>query len=246
MLDAVDTGPRKSPVFATTQWSVVLAAGGRDSGDAAEALDKLCGSYWYPLYAFVRRSGYAQHDAEDLTQEFFTRLLEKRYLDEVDPSKGRFRSFLLVRFRNFTLKERREARAQKRGGHCTFISLNDESAEQDYLRSAPVDMSADRLYVRQWATTLLDRVLARLCAEFLAEGKAALFGELKGFLQGDKHAGGYVALAAKLATTEAALKMAVSRMRKRYRQLLRAEIADTVSGPDEVEDEMRALFAALG
>lgn len=232
-------------MFATTHWSVVLAAGQGDSPGTDEALEKLCRTYWYPLYVFVRRSGHTQHDAEDLTQEFFARLLDKQYLSAVDRSKGKFRSFLLAAFQHFASNQRRDARAQKRGGHCTFISLNDEAAEQDYLRSAPADLSADKLFDRQWAMTLLDQVVGRLREEFVAAGKAAQFEELKNFLTGDKQAGAYAELAARLHTTEAALKMAVSRMRQRYGELLRAEIANTVSSPAEVEDELRALFAVL-
>jgi RNA polymerase sigma-70 factor (ECF subfamily) len=204
----------------------------------------LCRTYWHPLYAFVRRGGYVQHDAEDLTQEFFARLLEKHYLRSVDRNKGRFRSFLLAAFQHFAANHRRDARAQKRGGQCAFISLDDDSAEREYLCSV-ADMSAEKLFVRQWATTLLDMVVVRLREEFVASGKETLFEELKIFLTGDKRAAGYAELAARLDTTEAALKMAVSRMRQRYGELLRAEIANTVSDPREIEDELRALFAAL-
>jgi RNA polymerase sigma-70 factor (ECF subfamily) len=241
----MDSGLPTSPVFATTHWSVVLTARDEPSQVADAALEKLCRTYWYPLYAFVRRSGFAQHDAEDLTQGFFARLLEKRYLSAVDRNKGRFRSFLLAAFQHFASNQRRDAQAQKRGGHCAFISLNDESAEQEYLRSAPADVSAEKLFARQWATTLLDQVVARLREEFIADGKAASFEQLKIFLTGDKQAGGYAELAARLNTTEAALKMAVRRMRQRYGELLRAEIANTVSNPAEIEDELQALFAAL-
>ena len=233
-----------SPVFATTHWSVVLAAGQKNSG-ADQALEKLCRTYWYPLYAFIRRSGYTQHDAEDLTQEFFTRLLAKNYLSAVDRTKGRFRSFLLAAFQHFVSNQQRDARAQKRGGNCAFISLNDELAEQEYLRSAPADLSAERLFVQQWAHTLLGQVVARLHQEFVVAGKATLFENLKIFLTGDKNVGAYADLAARLNTTEAALKMSVSRMRQRYGELLRDEIANTVSNPAEVDDELRALFAAM-
>jgi RNA polymerase sigma-70 factor (ECF subfamily) len=237
--------PAMSPVFATTHWSVVLAAGQQQTGNVDEALERLCRTYWYPLYAFARRSGYAQHDAEDLTQAFFERLLEKHYLHAVDRSKGKFRSFLLATFQHFTANHRRDANAQKRGGGCSFISLNDESAEQQYLRSAPSDLSAEKFFARQWAMTLLDQVITRLRGEFIAAGKEELFGELKVFLTGDTRTMGYAELGLKLGTTEAALKMTVSRMRQRYAELLRAEIADTISGTDEVDEELHALFAAL-
>ena len=234
-----------SPAFVTTQWTVVLRAGGEHSPAADEALEKLCRTYWYPLYVFIRRSGSTQHDAEDLTQAFFARLLEKGYLAGLDRTKGKFRSFLLAAFKHFTANQRRDARAQKRGGGCTFISLDDHTVEQQYLRSAFADTTAERSFERQWATTLLEQVVTRLQAEFVAADKAALFAKLKIFLTGDKHACGYADLAVKLGTTEAALKMAVSRMRQRYGELLRAEIANTVSSAEEVDEELRSLFAAL-
>ena len=241
----MDSVPRMAPVFATPHWTVVLAAGDEQSQQADEALEKLCQTYWYPLYVFIRRSGWSQHDAEDLTQEFFKRLLSKRYLSAVDRTKGKFRSFLLTAFQHFVSNHRRDAHAQKRGGNCTFISLNDESAEQHYIQSATAELSAEKLFEQQWAITLLEQVVARLGQEFADANKAALFTEIKIFLTGDRRLVSYVELAAKLNTTEAALKMAVSRMRQRYGELLRAEIASTVSTPEEVEDELRALFAAL-
>jgi len=241
----MSTTPHSSPVFVTTHWSVVLAAGEEGSSNADEALEKLCRTYWYPLYAYVRRRGTAHHDAEELTQEFFARLLEKRYLSAVDRRKGKFRSYLLAAFENFLLNQRRDAHAQKRGGHCTFISMNDESAEQEYLRSAPADMSAEKLFEHQWALMLLAQVVGRLREEWALDGKEAMFEELKVFLTGEKRTVGYAELAARLNATEGALKMKVSRMRERYGELLRAEIANTVSDPAEIEDELRALFAAL-
>src|ERR1051325_7531712 len=234
-----------SSVFATAHWSVVLAAKDDASAHADEALATLCRTYWYPLYVFIRRSGYAQHDAEDLTQEFFARLLSRNYLNAVDRTKGKFRSFLLAAFHHFAANQRRDARAQKRGGQCTFISLNDESAEQCYLQCAATDLPPEKLFERQWATTVLEQVVGALRREFIAAGKAAMFDELKVFLTGDKPSGGYATVAARLGTTEAALKMSVSRMRQRYGELLHAEIAKTVSGPEDIEEELQALFAAL-
>jgi DNA-directed RNA polymerase specialized sigma24 family protein len=234
-----------SPVFATTQWTMVLRAGDDNAQRAHEALENLCRIYWYPLYAFVRRSGYSHHDSEDLTQEFFTRLLSKRALNAVDRTKGKFRSFLLAAFQNFALNYRRDACAQKRGGGCSFISLNDESAQQHYAACADADLPAEKIFEQQWAMTLLEQVVTRLREEFIGAGKEALFAEIKIFLTGEKRSASYVDLAASLNTTEAALKMAVSRMRHRYGELLRAEIANTVSTPDEIEEELRALFAAL-
>jgi RNA polymerase sigma-70 factor (ECF subfamily) len=233
-----------SPVFATTHWSVVMAASQQPSEKADEALEKLCRTYWYPLYVFLRRTGCTPHDAEDLTQAFFERVLERDYLHAVDRSRGKFRSFLLTTLQHFTANHRRDARAQKRGGRCNFISL-DDSAEKQYLQAAFADASPAQSFARQWAMTLLEQVVRRLRDEFVAEDKAALFDELKIFLTGDKRAGGYAQLAMELATTEAALKMAIRRMRQRYGELLRAEIASTVADPAEVEEELRALFAAL-
>jgi len=227
--------------FTTTHWSVVLNAGRRESQQADEALESLCRAYWDPIYVFLRRSGWMAHDAEDLTQAFFERVLKKDYLRAVDRTKGKFRSFLLAMLRHFLANHRRDARAQKRGGGVQLVCLDDESVDEKDLGPATPEQSFDR----QWAMTLLEQVVTRLREEFQATGKAAVFDELKVFLTGDKEAGRYAQLAVKLNTTEAALKMTVSRMRRRYGELLRAEIARTVSTPDEAEDELRALFAAL-
>ena len=232
-------------VFTATHWSVVAAASQHDSSQAAAALEKLCSTYWYPLYAFIRRKGYGAHDAQDLTQSFFARLLDKGYLSGVDRAKGKFRSFLLAALEHFLANEWRDAHAQKRGGRVTFISMDDESPEQQYLQLAASGLSPQQLFEQQWAMTLLEQVLARLREEFAAVGKAALFEQLKIFLTGEKRPVSYADLAVKLQSTEAALKMAVSRMRQRYGELLRAEIANTVTSPEEVEEELRALFAAL-
>ena len=231
--------------FTTTHWSVVLAAGQRESAESDRALEVLCRSYWYPLYAYVRRRGYTAPDAQDLTQAFFTRLLQKDYLRAVDRTKGKFRSFLLAALEHFLANEWRNARARKRGGSCCFISLDDTSAEQQYLQVSATNLSPERLFEQQWATTLLEQVLVRLREEFVGAGKAALFEELKVFLTGEKRAVSYAELALKLETTEAALKMAVSRMRQRYGALLRAEISNTVSSPEAVDEELRALFVAV-
>ena len=231
--------------FVTTHWSVVLTAKQSESTEADAALERLCRAYWWPLYAFVRRRGYEAHDAQDLTQEFFARLLAKGFLQGVDRSKGKFRSFLLAALEHFLANEWRRAHAQKRGGNFTFISINDDSAEQPYLQVPASSLSPEQLFEQQWAMTLLNETIARLQEEFVATDKRALFEEIKFFLTGEKRAVSYAELAAKLGMTEAALKMAVSRMRQRYGELLRAEIANTVSSQDEVETELRALFAAL-
>ena len=237
-----DTSPR---MFVTTHWSVVQAAKQEPSAEADAALEKLCHGYWRPLYAFVRLRGYGAHDAEDLTQEFFARLLAKDFLRAVDRSKGKFRSFLLAALEHFLAKEWRRANAQKRGGKFTFISTDADSAEQQYLQVPASNLSPEQLFEKQWAVTLLDLTVAHLRDEFVAAGKQTQFEMTKIFLTGEKQAAAYAALAAKLGTTEAALKMAVSRMKQRYGELLRAEIANTVSGPEEIDEELRALFGAL-
>jgi len=232
-------------VFTTTHWSMVIAASRRESQQADAALEKLCRGYWYPIYVFLRRSGWMTHDAEDLTQAFFERVLQKDYLRAVDRTKGKFRSFLLAMLRHFLANHRRDARTQKRGGHAQFVSLEEELDDEQHLRSAFADASAEQSFERQWAMTLLDKVVGQLHEEYQSTRKATLFDELKVFLTGEKRVGNYAELAVKLNTTEAALQMTVSRMRRRYGELLRAEIASTVSTPEEAEDELRALFAAL-
>jgi RNA polymerase sigma factor (sigma-70 family) len=231
--------------FTTTHWSVVLAARHSGSAEADRALERLCRTYWYPLYAFVRRRGHQAHDAQDLTQEFFAQLLSKEHLKTLDRSKGKFRSFLLASLENFLANQWRNAHAQKRGGNVVFLFLDDGSPEEQYLQTCAGHTSPEKVFEQQWALALLEQVLTRLGAEFVAAGKGAFFEDLKIFLTGEKRASSYTELALKLNTTEDALKMAVSRMRQRYRRLICAEIAETVSGPEAVEEEMRALFAAL-
>ena len=231
--------------FVTTHWSVVLAAKDGSAAQAEAALERLCRTYWWPLYAFVRRRGCGAHDAQDLTQEFFARLLAKDFFRTVDRSKGTFRSFLLASMENLMTKEWRRANAQKRGGEFIFISTDAEFAEQQYLQLQATGLSPEQLFDREWATTLLNQTLKLLQEEFVAAGKGAKFDSLKVFLTGERGACTYAELAGPLETTEAALKMAVSRMRERYGELLRAEIANTVSDPTKVEEELRALFGAL-
>jgi RNA polymerase sigma-70 factor (ECF subfamily) len=231
--------------FTTTHWSVVLSARQNQSPESAQALETLCRTYWYPLYAFVRRKGHPPHDAQDLTQEFFARLLKKDYLNAVDPRKGKFRSFLLVAMDHFLAKEWRKGHAQKRGGGATFLSLDETTAEGQYLQIPGPDLPPEKIFEQQWAFTLLAQVISSLRAEYVSEGKEALFDALKIFLTGEKQAGVYAQLASRFQTTEGALKMVVSRMRQRYRELTCAEIAKTVAEPDEVEQELRALLVAL-
>ena len=230
--------------FATTHWSMVVSAGGSRSPEASEALATLCESYWFPLYAFVRRAGHSAEDARDLTQEFFVRLLEKRYLAAADREKGRFRTFLLTAVKRFLANEYDRARALKRGGGQRILSLEGPEPEARYRREPTDTLTPERVFERQWALTLLAQVLARLEAETTAEGKAALFDALKAHLTGDG-ATGYATTAARLGTTEGAVKTAAHRLRQRYRELLREEIAQTVAGLDEIEEEIRYLFACL-
>jgi RNA polymerase sigma-70 factor (ECF subfamily) len=224
----------------------VLAARQTSSEEAAVAMERLCRIYWRPLYAFVRRRGYEVHDAQDLTQGFFARFLEKDFLESVDRSKGRFRSFLLAALEHFLAKEWRRARAEKRGGKVSFISFDDPTPEQQYLQVPASNLTPEQLFDQQWALTLLNQTVARLNDEFVANGKGAVFEATKTFLTGEGQADSYASLATKLGTTEAALKMSVSRMRRRFGELLRAEIARTVGSPAQVEQELRMLFGALG
>jgi len=224
--------------FVATRWTIVLAAGHGESPQAGRALEELCQAYWYPLYAYVRRRGYESHEAEDLTQEFFARLLAKGYLADVDREKGRFRSFLLASLKHFLANEWDRARAQKRGGGQTLISLDAETRYQ----CEPVDeASADKLLDRAWAVALLDEVLARL----EAENDPRQFAALKPFLTAGQETIPYAEVAGTLGTTEGAVKVAVHRLRKRYRALLREEIAHTVASPSEIDEELRYLFAAF-
>ena len=231
--------------FTTTHWSIVLAARDPADTEAGQALEVLCRNYWRPLYAFVRRRGYSPAEAQDLTQEFFARLLAKNYLHTVDPAKGKFRSFLLAALEHFLAKEWRRGQAQKRGGDFSFLSLEEMCAEDRNGEPAAAGLSPEQVFDREWAAALLERVLQRLQTEYATAGKAQAFETMKVFLTGERRPGAYADLAQQLGTTEAALKMSVSRMRHRYGQLLREEIAGTVSGPDEVEEELKNLFAAL-
>ena len=222
-----------------------MLAAGKGTSESAMALEALCSRYWYPLYIFIRRRGYSPHDAQDLTQAFFARLLEKDYLQAVDQKKGKFRSFLLASLENFLANEWRRTQTQKRGGQISFLRLDDDSVEERYQLVPGSNLPPDKIFEQQWATALLEQVLRNLREEFNVSGREELFDELKIFLTGEKRAVSYGSLALKLGTTEAALKMAVNRMRQRYGELLRLEIESTVSSPDEVEEELRALFAAL-
>lgn len=233
------------PWFVTTHWSVVVAAGGGDSTRARAALEKLCRNYWYPLYAFVRRLGHGAHDAEDLVQSFFAVCLEKNYLGAADQTKGRFRSFLLLALKRFLANEWDKARTLKRGGTQATISLDSLSAEQRYALEPAEQLTAEKLFERRWALTLLDQVLARLREEQMSAGKSAQFEQLKECITAAGRGTPYAELATQLGTSEGAIKVMVHRLRQRYRELLEGEIANTVSSPDEIDAERRHLLAAL-
>jgi RNA polymerase sigma-70 factor (ECF subfamily) len=232
--------------FASTRWSLVAAAGQRESPESAAALASLCRLYWYPLYAYARRRLPTAEDAQDLTQEFFARLLEKEYLRQVDRQRGSFRSFLLTAFRHFLAKERDRAHAQKRGGGRPHLSLDFQVGERRYQLEPTHASDAEALYERGWALTLLEQALVQLREELARAGKGRLFEALKGTLTGEDAPRPYAELADELGLSAEAIKVTVHRLRRRYGELLRTEIAQTVSSPVEVEDELRNLFAALG
>lgn len=235
----------QTQVFATTHWSVVLAAQGQSDKGVA-ALEKLCCTYWYPLYAYLRRRGYGQHDAQDSTQGFFAHLIERQSLLRVAKEKGRFRSFLLASLNYFIANERDRATARKRGSGHAPISLDTCDAEERYRLEPVDDQTPEKVFERRWAMILLDRVLARLAQEFTETGKRDLFERLQPFLVEGTGEKTYAEAGREAGMSEEALKKAVQRMRRRYYQLFREEIAQTVATPGEVEDELRYLCAVLG
>jgi RNA polymerase sigma factor (sigma-70 family) len=231
--------------FCTTLWTVVLEAGQPGTPQSQAALDKLCRAYWFPLYAFVRRQGHSPEQAQDLTQEFFRQLLEKNRIQAADRARGRFRSFLLACLKHFLANEWQRGQRQKRGGGMTIFSLDAETAE-DRLRLEPADhQTPEKTFDQQWAYALLEQVMERLREEFTESGKADRFEALSAFLLDDE-AGSQAEIAARLGMTESAVKSAVHRMRQRYAELLREEIAMTVERPEDVEAEIRELFATFG
>ena len=239
--------PTSAPgdVFATTHWTVVLAAGQRRSPQADHALEELCRTYWFPLYAYIRRHGHAKEDAEDLTQAFFARLLEKNFLAHLDSEKGRFRAFLLAALKHFLANEWDKSRTQKRGGGQTPLSLDWQTADTNFQVAAANEPSPDRAFDREWAVALLAKVIGRLQNECAAEGRGRQFAELKVFLTAGKGELAHAAAAHKLGLGETAVRVAVHRLRKRYRALLRDEIAQTLANPAMVDEEMQALFGAF-
>lgn len=239
------TGPSSNAGFTTTHWSVVLAAGEQQSPQAAQALETLCRTYWYPLYAYIRRRGYAPEEAQDLTQEFFARLLQKNYPAQADRAKGKFRSFLLLTLNHFLSDEQERATTRKRGGGQVIVSLDDPASEDRYRLEVPDDLTPEKLFERRWAQTILDQALARLRAEFVAGDKTRQYEILKAFEPGEQRTISYAEAAAQLGVTESAVKSLIHRLRQRHRELVREEIAHTVSTAAEVDEELRYLIAVI-
>jgi len=234
-----------APQFTTTHWSVVLAAKEDSSPAANEALAQLCRVYWYPLYAYIRRKGYGVADAQELTQEFFARFLAKHWLGSVDRRKGKFRSFLLGSLEHFLAKEWTRAHRIKRGGGQTIIEWDGCDPEERYKLEPADDWTAERIYERRWALTVLEQAMATLEGEYAAAGKQPLFEELKPFVAGDDDDVSYPALAARLQMSEGAVRVAAHRLRQRYGESVRGELGKIVQRPEDIEAELRHLLAAL-
>lgn len=239
--------PGASPRFTTTRWSLVLQARDKQSAQSSEALADLCQAYWYPLYVFIRKRSRDAHEAQDLTQGFFARLLEKDFLLDVTPERGRFRAFLLAAIKHYAANEWERARAKKRGGDRQHYSqdFDWESGESRFLNEPTHDLTAERLFDREWALALLKRVLDRLRDEQVAEGKGDSFAVLQTFLTVDRNNADYSQTAKSLNSNEAAIRVTVHRLRKRYRHILRDEISQTVVNRSDLDDEIRHLFLAL-
>lgn len=248
-MTALDSEPGRSSDrqewFATTHWSVVLAAGHDSAPGAREALEKLCRAYWYPLYCFVRRQGHNPPDAEDLTQGFLAHLLERKALTRVSQERGRFRSFLLASLKYFLADQSDKARAQKRGGGSATASLDEEGAEERYRRECSDDLTAERLYERRWAMAVLDRAFVRLREEFSAADKAALYDKLRRLQDDESDAASYTEVAARLEMPVNTLKSHVRRFRQRYREILCEEVGHTVATPAHVAEEVRHLIMVV-
>lgn len=231
-------------IFPNTRWSVVLAATQGPSAESAAALEAICRAYWYPLYAYVRRSGQSPHDAQDLTQEFFCRLLEKRWLDTADRDEGKLRTFLIVALKHFMAKEWRRATAQRRGGGQSQVPFDTAFAESRYA-SEVASLAAEDAFDQQWALTLLELTVNRLHGEFVAAGKVDDFDALKNCFMADRGMIDYASVAEQLGVNEGAARVAVHRLRKRFRQVYREEIAQTLTDGADADDEIRHLAAAL-
>jgi RNA polymerase sigma-70 factor (ECF subfamily) len=240
-----EPGVAPRDTFATTHWSVVLSAGHPGSPQTAVALEALCRTYWYPLYAHIRRRGYGPEDAQDLTQDFFARLLKENYPGQANPAKGKFRSFLLLTLNHFLSDARARATTCKRGGGQTVISLDSEAPEDRYRLEPMDELDPEKLFERRWARTILDNALARLRAEFVSDGKAAEYDVLKAFEPGEQKTLSYADAAGRLGVSESAVKSMIHRLRKRHRELVREEIAHTVATAAEVDEELRHLIAVI-
>jgi RNA polymerase sigma-70 factor (ECF subfamily) len=232
-------------VFATTHWSVVLAAGESSSDGGQTALETLCGAYWYPIYVYVRRKGHGPESAQDLTQEFFAQLISKEHLKLADRNKGKFRTFLLAMLDHFLAREWSRAHRQKRGGQFAFISLDQQSPEERYRIEPQDNETPERNFDRQWALTVLERTMSTLEQECSSSGKADLFQEAKPLLTARPETGTYVEISKRLAISEGAIRVAVHRLRQRYGELLSSEIAQTVERPADVQQEIRYLLGVL-
>jgi RNA polymerase sigma-70 factor (ECF subfamily) len=230
--------------FATTHWSVVMAAG-QDDTAAQNALETLCRAYWYPIYVYVRRKGNGPDDAQDLTQEFFAQVISKQHLRQADRNKGRFRSFLLAVLDHFLAREWNRAHRQKRGGKFNFISLDQQTPEDRYRLEPADNDTPEKKFQRQWALTVLNQAMEKLERECAAHGKEGLFREVQFILSGDRVGASYAGIGQRLAMGEGAVRVAVHRLRHRYGELLRAEVAQTVGRPEDVDEEMRCLLSAL-
>jgi RNA polymerase sigma-70 factor (ECF subfamily) len=241
--ECTPAGPR---IFATTHWSVVLAAGEGDSAPAQRALETLCTAYWYPIYVYVRRKGHGPDDAQDLTQEFFAQLIAKEHLRLADRNKGKFRTFLLAMLDYFLAREWSRAHRQKRGGQFTFISLDQPAPEERYRLEPADNDTPEKQFVRQWALTVLKQTMNKLEKECDANGKSALFREVRAHLSGEGDGAAQAEIAQRLGMTEGAVRVAVHRLRQRYGELLRNEVAQTVGRPEEVDEEIHFLLHVLG
>ena len=232
--------------FHTTHWTIVLAARQKDGTVAREALARLCSTYWYPLYAFIRRQGSSPHQAEDLTQEFFFRFLERHSLGSVQPAAGKFRSFLLACLKSFLANERERAHAQRRGGGRPVVSLDGAAAETRYSSEPADSLTPEAVFERRWAFAVLERTMGTLRRECATGGKSDLFEQLKGFLPGGQASNSRADLAAKRGVSVAAIDVAIHRLRQRFGALLREQVAETVSSEAEVKEEIRYLISVLG